>query len=267
MNRIILISVLFLLVFCTAFAENQGLVTYVSDLGLSPSKSENEESICYCNYRYIDQDTSMIEWSEDSGSYTITDNSDILAQLYINLLVKKEWESCAYVINKRSRFSYKPLTRSMHRYDSLEQYIEKAKDTLQIPNAIELYPPMKEGNKGDTVTALQQRLKDFHYLEGPVDGDFGKKTKKAVKMFQQITKLEKTGIADLKTQIFLFSDNVPEAPQMEVYSSVISFGGRSKSMWDVDGHKFSLIGNETKTLDTRWGKFIYYSNGDSTKIE
>ena len=49
------------------------------------------------------------------------------------------------------------------------------------------------GDKGSTVKAVQQRLKDLGYLSGSADGDYGSGTKKAVKAFQKKNGLKQTG--------------------------------------------------------------------------
>ena len=267
MRRMILsIIVVIIIVNAAAIAESLDITEYITGLGFEPTVDDSNNTVCYCNYTVVNNDSSMIEWSDGSSVYSITDNSKLLSQVYINLLFQKEWDSCSYVIAKRSRFSFMPMKKSMHKYDSLGEYIERAEETLGINSEIELYSPMKTGDKGDAVLSLQQRLKEHHYLEGSVDGSFGAKTEKAVKLFQRTAKLEKTGIADLYTQCILFSDAVPEAPQMEQNCSVITIDGYSDSRWNVDGYEFSLKGNETKTLETRWGTYIFYASGDSVKI-
>lgn len=48
----------------------------------------------------------------------------------------------------------------------------------------------KKGSSGETVKQIQQKLKDWGYYDGAVDGVFGSGTEKAVKYFQ-----EKNGLA------------------------------------------------------------------------
>ena len=43
----------------------------------------------------------------------------------------------------------------------------------------------KQGNSGSTVRTIQQKLKNWGYYKGSVDGIFGPKTKKAVEYFQR----------------------------------------------------------------------------------
>lgn len=59
--------------------------------------------------------------------------------------------------------------------------------------------PAKEGDKGDAVLALQQRLADLGFGITKPDGSYGKKTTAAVKSFQMVAGLEQTGEADTAT--------------------------------------------------------------------
>lgn len=60
-----------------------------------------------------------------------------------------------------------------------------------------LAPPTKtlrNGDKGDEVKSLQQRLKDLGYYTGNVTGTFNDATTKALKAFQKKSKLEEDGV-------------------------------------------------------------------------
>jgi lipoprotein-anchoring transpeptidase ErfK/SrfK len=63
--------------------------------------------------------------------------------------------------------------------------------------------PVKPGNKGDAVKALQQRLTDLGFWVGNIDGTFGFTTTQAVMAFQKYTARPATGSVDLKTAEFL----------------------------------------------------------------
>ena len=58
---------------------------------------------------------------------------------------------------------------------------------------------LKQGSKGSTVRQIQQKLKNWGYYNGAVDGIFGSGTKKAVIRFQQKNKLTADGIVGAKT--------------------------------------------------------------------
>ncbi len=58
---------------------------------------------------------------------------------------------------------------------------------------------LKQGSKGATVKKMQQKLKNWGYYKGGVDGIYGAKTKEAVKYFQRKNKLTVDGVAGPKT--------------------------------------------------------------------
>lgn len=58
---------------------------------------------------------------------------------------------------------------------------------------------LKQGSTGSTVKKMQQKLKNWGYYKGSVDGIFGKQTKEAVKYFQRKNGLTVDGIAGKKT--------------------------------------------------------------------
>jgi peptidoglycan hydrolase-like protein with peptidoglycan-binding domain len=66
-------------------------------------------------------------------------------------------------------------------------------------------PTIQQGSKGAAVTLVQQLLTDYGYEPGPVDGDFGPKTKAAVKQFQTDFGLQVDTIVGPKTWAMLGS--------------------------------------------------------------
>ncbi|MBE5756938.1 MAG: spore cortex-lytic enzyme [Clostridiales bacterium] len=58
---------------------------------------------------------------------------------------------------------------------------------------------LKQGSKGADVKKMQQKLKNWGYYKGSVDGIFGSKTKEAVKYFQRRNGLVSDGIVGKKT--------------------------------------------------------------------
>lgn len=57
----------------------------------------------------------------------------------------------------------------------------------------------KQGSSGATVKTIQQKLKNWGYYTGAVDGIFGAKTKAAVQYFQRKNNLTADGIVGAKT--------------------------------------------------------------------
>jgi peptidoglycan hydrolase-like protein with peptidoglycan-binding domain len=66
-------------------------------------------------------------------------------------------------------------------------------------------PTVQAGSNGQAVKLAQRLLSDFGYDPGPVDGDFGTKTKAAVKKFQTDFGLSVDGIVGPKTWAMLGS--------------------------------------------------------------
>ena len=72
------------------------------------------------------------------------------------------------------------------------------------------YIVLRRGDDNERVARLQRRLKALNYYSGPVDGYFGRETKEAVALFQKKVGLKPTGVATVRTQMLLFSDDAPE---------------------------------------------------------
>lgn len=64
----------------------------------------------------------------------------------------------------------------------------------------------KPGSKGEEVKRIQERLKILDYYKGLIDGDFGRGTEAAVKMFQKDKGLTVDGIVGPKTWDILFKE-------------------------------------------------------------
>lgn len=58
---------------------------------------------------------------------------------------------------------------------------------------------LKQGSRGETVKKVQQKLKNWGYYKGSVDGIYGSQTTAAVKYFQRKNNLAVDGIAGNKT--------------------------------------------------------------------
>lgn len=58
---------------------------------------------------------------------------------------------------------------------------------------------LKQGSRGTAVKTMQQKLKNWGYYKGSVDGIFGAKTKEAVRYFQRKNGLTVDGIVGNKT--------------------------------------------------------------------
>lgn len=79
---------------------------------------------------------------------------------------------------------------------------KQAVKTLSVTKPVD---KLKQGDAGQQVEALQNRLKELGYLSGKADGVYGKSTKAAVKLFQKTHKIGQDGIAGQKTLALLNS--------------------------------------------------------------
>ena len=68
---------------------------------------------------------------------------------------------------------------------------------------------LKQGDKGDSVKALQKRLIELGYMTGSADGSYGSGTKTAVAAFQKAAGLTSDGVAGSSTITALFSASAP----------------------------------------------------------
>ena len=62
---------------------------------------------------------------------------------------------------------------------------------------------------------MQTRLNTLDYLTGGIDGQFGPRTADAVSYFQKRNGLKQTGVADLNTQMLLFSAEAVKSDRPE----------------------------------------------------
>lgn len=94
-----------------------------------------------------------------------------------------------------------------------EETLRKLYSSSAVPyGASGSYLTLKRGDKGlAAIYQLQRRLKELGYYTIAVDGDYGSGTERAVRHFQRINGLEKTGIADSETQKLLYSSSAKRA--------------------------------------------------------
>ena len=71
------------------------------------------------------------------------------------------------------------------------------------------YSRLEQGDEGDDVLRLQNRLIELGYLTSSADGKFGANTKTAVKLFQKALGLSQTGVATISLQEKLFLASAP----------------------------------------------------------
>jgi len=87
---------------------------------------------------------------------------------------------------------------------------------------------LREGDRGESVRKVQQKLSSWGYLSGGVDGIFGPKTTSAVKYFQRKNGLAVDGIVGSKTlaALGLSSLDKPSSSSSSSYSQNIELLAR-----------------------------------------
>ena len=83
------------------------------------------------------------------------------------------------------------------------------------PGAPTAEPVIRAGAAGESVTKLQERLKELGYYTSTVDGQFGPGTRTAVTLFQQQNGLQADGIVGPATSELLYSDAARPAATAE----------------------------------------------------
>ena len=89
-------------------------------------------------------------------------------------------------------------------------YSSSAKKAYVEPTATP-FTSLKNGDSGDDVRRMQQRLKELGYLKGSADGDFGDATEDAVRAFQSRNGLTADGKAGNATLTKLYSSSARKA--------------------------------------------------------
>ena len=86
-------------------------------------------------------------------------------------------------------------------------YYESAQTFVPTPTPSATPAMLSSGSSGDEVKALQSRLQQLGFYSGVLDGDYGKGTRAAVKLFQAQHGLDDDGIAGQKTLEMLYSND------------------------------------------------------------
>lgn len=89
--------------------------------------------------------------------------------------------------------------------------VQQQAEVTPTPEPAVNYNTLSKGDKSDEVVEMQTRLYELGYLSESPDGAFGGKTQTAVKIFQQVSGLPVTGIADNATLTALYADDAPSA--------------------------------------------------------
>lgn len=155
------VCVLALTLLCASlFAISEGDVTaLVQASGLDFSTTDNPDCSIICDYFLSSSRTSEMQWSDATHLYSVTGDTDTIAQLYVDALSIGGWESCRYLVGKKARISYG--VKSKKKLGTLDEYLSEMESTLGVK--------ANEGNAASAASSdaqdyvLNTNTKKFHY--------------------------------------------------------------------------------------------------------
>ena len=94
-------------------------------------------------------------------------------------------------------------------------------------------PELRQGEKGEWVSHLQQMLEDAGYSPGAIDGDFGPKTEAAVRAYQEAYQLTIDGVVGPETWGQLtWTWDWSEFPMI---AQILEYGGDGRALLAANG--------------------------------
>ena len=84
------------------------------------------------------------------------------------------------------------------------------------------YEELDRGSKGDSVSSVQQRLKELFFYSGSITGKYDTETQKAFKQFEKYNNLTNDGKASQSDLLILFSSAVLSKPTSSPAAAVTS---------------------------------------------
>ncbi|WP_038020990.1 MULTISPECIES: spore cortex-lytic enzyme [unclassified Thermoactinomyces] len=120
---------------------------------------------------------------------------------------------------------------------------------------------LKQGSSGKDVLELQGRLKLLGYYTGPVDGVFGNRTYRAVRLFQYAFGMKIDGIVGPKTKLRLWKATkhwTPEMTKEKPKGPVLKRGARGGGVWELQG-RLGFLGFYTGKIDGVYGNRTYHA--------
>lgn len=136
-------------------------------------------------------------WEEFNGNSYYYENGEYIVN------TSRTIDGVTYYFDESGVCSSKPSSASSSAKSSSGSTDSSASETKAEDDGT-----LKNGSQGSRVEALQQRLQELGYYDGPIDGDFGDATEEAFKLFQKTAGLTVDGIAGADYD-FLLSDEAP----------------------------------------------------------
>ena len=117
---------------------------------------------------------------------------------------------------------------------------------------------LRRGDEGDEVTALQRRLTELGYWNGPADGSFGQLTQQAVYAVQKAAGLSRDGVVGAKTRRALDDGARPKARSNR--GRVVEINRKRQLLMLVDDGRIQQIFN------TSTGSYEHYEYEGQTYL-
>lgn len=161
------------------------------------SVNSNQSFVDFCNYlgREMAKDLG-IPFRRAFSRKATKGSSD-----YYTVIAKTKMKAIIveglFLDNREDNVRYNPYTlaKSIARCIASHYCLQLKQDNTTV---------YKNGCKGENIKVLQQKINDyFDSLKINIDGDFGSKTEKAIKIYQKINDLEVDGIVGPMTQKIL----------------------------------------------------------------
>ena len=152
------VCVLALTLLCASlFAISEGDVTaLVQATGLDFSTTDNPDGSIICDYFGSSSRTSEIQWSDATHLYSVTGDTDTIAQVYVDALALGGWDSCRYLVGKKVRVSFG--VKSKHTCETLGDYLEQMQAVLDVAPS-----DPSDSSKADSAEyVLNTNTKKFH---------------------------------------------------------------------------------------------------------
>ncbi len=109
---------------------------------------------------------------------------------------------------------------------------------------------LKKGAAGGDVYELQGRLKYLGFYTGKVDGKFGTRTERAVRLYQYENRLKVDGVVGTKTKNQLVSQTKAWAPGVE--NRIYKLGDRGGYIWEMQ-RRLGFLGFYKGKIDGKFG--------------
>ena len=158
------------------------------------------------NDKIVEMDPSYMEWQ---GRTVVETALDISAAAFPELLEESSMEVTDPTEQIEEEVS-SAMESSAAESSALESAL--AQDTTE-------YETLDQGDQGDAVLDLQERLTELGYLDVAYDGFYGDQTAQCVEAFQQANGLEATGVADADTQRLMYSSMAKAAGEADASSA------------------------------------------------